>query len=362
MANKERRQHLAEQIETKQQLYQKSLVEASLKSVRPKSKDGKRSAVLNRILPLIPKDRHDSIINWIPTGKSEATMFRAMLQRAVFKYKVPPFCYSIFEDTTNYSEWRQLIINIGQGASAFKELKRKISILTRNQAHKMMCSTDKDLLRAYYLIVAEEVGLSTSIFNELEKYYKQPGKNLDVYLLETMTWFVRNPDLTRSEIGPISDYLSRQKPKNLLKRTVKSVRRAMEDWHEQTYSAEKNPNIPEKFPLSKLDNWVGTVTDSALDRKLSATVCEITTYTDLIKEGKTMKHCVASYAHSVASGVISIWRISIEGGLNVTLEVSNKEKTIRQARGKYNRSINVLERGVMNSFAKLNGLKISAYV
>jgi hypothetical protein len=42
------------------------------------------------------------------------------------------------------------------------------------------------------------------------------------------------------------------------------------------------------------------------------TITELLSTKALVAEGRTMKHCVATYAHSCASGVCSIWTLEVE--------------------------------------------------
>ncbi|PIP83880.1 MAG: hypothetical protein CO113_15150 [Elusimicrobia bacterium CG_4_9_14_3_um_filter_62_55] len=68
---------------------------------------------------------------------------------------------------------------------------------------------------------------------------------------------------------------------------------------------------------------------------------ELLTGEELAEEGSVLNHCVASYGHRCAAGVVSIW--SLEAGCvdiyekRLTLEVRNKSFAVVQARGSCNR-------------------------
>ena len=57
--------------------------------------------------------------------------------------------------------------------------------------------------------------------------------------------------------------------------------------------------------------------------------------TPMVAEGRAMKHCVATYAHSCASGACSIWALEVEtfeGRTKaLTVEVQNVARMICQA-------------------------------
>lgn len=324
------------------------------------TKEEKRQTALGKVLPLVPDDRRALILNWSPVGKSEATLIRAFLKKAIFKYPVPPFFYTAFEET-HYQGWREDFTKIGLGASAYKVLQSKFPNFTRAQAHKLMSTDCDDPLVAYYQVVAGEIKLPLGILNEVREAF---GGMHDVrpsfYFLEVLLWFSRNADIARSEVRPIGDYLRANQPQMLLKKTHKSIRRAMEIWHKATHRDSRHPGVLEDFSESGFQSWVGTVESLAVKgMKMRAWVSEIITYTDLIREGRDLHHCVAAYATQVVEKRVSIWSLKVDGGDPATLEVSNADKKVSQARGKYNKVIGAQERGVMRSFARMNGLTIA---
>ena len=86
----------------------------------------------------------------------------------------------------------------------------------------------------------------------------------------------------------------------------------------------------------------------------------------LVAEGRTMKHCVASYAHSCASGMCSIWTLEVEtfeGRTKVlTIEVQTGMKLIYQARGKCNMLPGDKHRGILGRWAEQAGLQLAKHV
>jgi hypothetical protein len=83
----------------------------------------------------------------------------------------------------------------------------------------------------------------------------------------------------------------------------------------------------------------------------------------LTAEGRKMKHCVASYARSCASGACSIWTLEVEtfeGRAKVlTIEVRNGARLIGQARGKCNRLPGAKHRGMLRRWADNAGLTLA---
>ncbi len=96
------------------------------------------------------------------------------------------------------------------------------------------------------------------------------------------------------------------------------------------------------------------------------TLTELLSTKALVAEGRKMKHCVATYAHSCASGACSIWTLEVEtfeGRAKVlTVEVQNRARLICQARGKCNMRPGEEHRGILRRWAENAGLHLANYV
>jgi hypothetical protein len=92
---------------------------------------------------------------------------------------------------------------------------------------------------------------------------------------------------------------------------------------------------------------------------------ELLSGAELIAEGRVMKHCVASYAHSCAQGMASIWAMELDTQAGTekrqTIEVT-RAGVIVQCRGKQNRLPTQPELDIVREWARLAGLTLSPYV
>jgi hypothetical protein len=96
-------------------------------------------------------------------------------------------------------------------------------------------------------------------------------------------------------------------------------------------------------------------------------VREILSGKDLAEEGRTLKHCVYSYAQSIVRGQISIWSLGHGPTTNkldrvLTVEVRNQDKRVVQARGFGNRTATGEEFRIVNTWAQNNGLRLGAHL
>ena len=83
----------------------------------------------------------------------------------------------------------------------------------------------------------------------------------------------------------------------------------------------------------------------------------------LVREGKQMNHCVASYAGECASGESSIWTMKLyplKGKMKkaLTIEVLEKSGKVNEALGKCNRDPSALEKKWLLVWAEQEGLNI----
>ncbi len=93
-------------------------------------------------------------------------------------------------------------------------------------------------------------------------------------------------------------------------------------------------------------------------------ITELLSSTELDEEGRAMGHCVGSYAGSCESGRVSIWSVKVveppapEMRL-LTLEVSNQDRQIVQARRRFNNLPEPKELEILERWASEGGPRLS---
>lgn len=91
------------------------------------------------------------------------------------------------------------------------------------------------------------------------------------------------------------------------------------------------------------------------------TVEELTNSKALEDEGRTMKHCVASYRYSCSKGTCSIWSVKLNGTRMATIELSNQTKTVVQAKAKMNAPVEAKAFQTLREWAAMNGYALRVY-
>jgi len=92
---------------------------------------------------------------------------------------------------------------------------------------------------------------------------------------------------------------------------------------------------------------------------------EIVNAADLQQEGRAMRHCVASYTRTCASGASAIYSLKQDKGAGfdrrLTIQVEVASKQIVQARGRFNALPAPLDQRYLTNWATVAGLTITCF-
>jgi hypothetical protein len=185
-------------------------------------------------------------------------------------------------------------------------------------------------------------------------------------------------------LGDISDFIlakiqehresrGRAEMFSLSGRTIVSVAALVNEWHRELQrrreplNARMRPrdgNGSEK-PVNA-DRWpgLGIVNVQYPQDGVAWIVSELRTAQALVNEGRKMRNCAASYAYRCALGECSIFNVSRWHEANqladsiATLEVNMKDRTLVQAKGKYNSRVTGAMMNVITRWAQANRIRI----
>jgi hypothetical protein len=202
----------------------------------------------------------------------------------------------------------------------------------------------------------------------------------DDFWTTVLQFFVANPMLDLAHIGPIIDYIHHQRfvsqnvvvapgvverrgpmqPNFTIKgRTPASLLRQVESWHRTLARIEQPMAEWQPSGIDGFEFFEGTERGGNLK---VWTITELLSSKALISEGRKMKHCVATYASSCASGACSIWTLEVETYVGrskiLTVEVYNARRLICQARGKCNMLPGEKHLNILRRWAEQAGLSL----
>jgi hypothetical protein len=195
-------------------------------------------------------------------------------------------------------------------------------------------------------------------------------------------WLIAQPMLDVRQVGPIIDYIHHRRfqpaqvllPDGTLEledppeprlsmrgRTADSILRQVEAWHDSLARQKKHSvNNWATIGLPALNLREG---DSRSANSKLWKIRELISTSELVAEGRKLKHCVASYARSCAQRQCSIWTMELERAEGteklLTIEVRPAARAIVQIRGKYNRLPTEQERRIIRLWASQAKLSVS---
>lgn len=316
---------------------------------------------------------------WEPPEGGPIAQFTSLAQHLLAIYPVPTFMTSVWfkGQTAEAREQQAWFKHLGAGRNIRKA---RIPLpYTKMMAHHFTLAPDhftvemalrwgqvrglggaKDLAGA---IVATRLGRSF----EHEDFWRT-----------VIHFFINNPTIERSLIGPVVDYLHARRfvPEEVLVedgervflgppqpdlsmkgRTPRSLSRQVAEWHERL----KRP--PRATTLRWGRSGIGEYRHEFEDEARGArcwTIRELLSSGELYREGEAMGHCVATYAGACARRETSIWSMRFEGRGRrfrvATIEVEPSTRMLLQARGRGNSLPNAKVRSVMERWAGQEGL------
>lgn len=206
----------------------------------------------------------------------------------------------------------------------------------------------------------------------------------DEFWSTVIQFLIRNPMLDTRLVGPIVDYVHHRKyapqdvfvrpgvveqrpppePEFSMKgRTVPALLRRVEEWH-QRLAQERRRGGTRQWKLSGIRPFRHLEGERGKQRRW--TIEELLDARALSEEGNAMRHCVSSYDGSCAAGIVSIWSMRLDTGAGpqrvLTVEVENRAREIRQARGFRNDYPDPDALRILQRWAVEAGLTIASYL
>lgn len=307
------------------------------------------------------------ITTWEPKGKGRDSLFQSLVDHLLCKYSVPKFLYKIFYK-------RQIDVKNG---TIFKHLAQGGSLTQIDKAILPVSLTKK--MRAEFLkLPAETSGLiegirtvqvkslnGTPIFLNaiLATTIGQNFQHDEEFCFTVIQWFCNNPLLDKKHVGPLIDYIYHLKFQDqnfsMKGRSPLALIRGMEEWHGTLARIKAMKGLV--FNPCGLEPGSFVVKKFIGDKKIENhwTITEILSSKELAEEGRSLRHCVYSYANSIADGLTSIWSMKENGERQITIEIRNALSSIVQIRGKCNRFPNLQERDIIRRWANNNYLNVA---
>jgi len=308
------------------------------------------------------------IEEWQPRGKGYQALLVSLANHLFAAYPMPAFIWSAFWDASNVSLAR-LIARIASGTSLHSLCTNKILAvsLTKKQCHLLMNMPAKygfvDALRYVQVMTS---GGNLALFNQWRRSrYASTLQTpeMEDFWQHILVWMCQQPELQHKTVEPLLDYIANQKVHradfNIKGRALGNMIAAMNEWQQ----LEKIRKLAMGIDLPESDLSGASWEQNIMDKPNSEfkierwSITEILSVTRLLKEGKSMNHCVYGYRGDIRKGRCSIWSVSCNRQMKLTIEVNNQNKQIVQVRGKNNRDPQRGELQAVRTWARLNQVR-----
>lgn len=332
-----------------------------------------------------------SFEDWKPHSHNLHKQFSELTRYLLCKYDIPRFMDTAWFDTKDHGcsivsgigNWGPMdwFVEMGSGTNIRKCPSLPVP-LTKKMAHNFtQAPSDANIKDAFLWAQITAEGGDERLFRALLSTRLNDSFKNNEFRLQVMRFFANNPMIDTDQIGPIIDYIRDQKYRlrreavrpgvvetlapaqpnfSMAGRSVQSLLAQMERWHRQLGKEKKGGKV--EWEHSTIPNFEHVEGKPPKERVW--TITELLSSGELNSEGRAMKHCVSSYAHSCAHGSCSIWTLERRqyGSIEKLITIELRKDTISQLRGKLNRLPNAVESRIINLWASKEGLKISKYL
>jgi len=275
---------------------------------------------------------------------------------------------------------REWFIHIGAGHNLRTAHNLPFPLTKMMAHHALFAPEDASILGALRWGQVIGIGGSERLARSIINSPLRETQTDESFWLTVIQFFVANPMLDPNQVAPIVDWIRNQRfvaaPRRIVNgavqggaipqpnlsmkgRTVESVLRQVEHWHRELNRASiKGARVWPTCGVPGFERIEGTHGSQKIVR-----IDEILTTVELQHEGRIMRHCVASYAHTCARGTAAIYSLKLDSGSGfehrLTIELDVRNKRIVQARGRLNAPPQPLDERFMRNWATTTGLIIA---
>ena len=323
--------------------------------------------------------------HWQVKRHNQANQFSELLRHLFATYSIPAFMDNVwFLENETYQNW---YLHIGSGQN-IRTASGLPTALTKKMAHHFL-----DTPKQYNMDEALRWGQVHALGGNKRLLDAFRGTRLiqdfehDDFWLNVFRFFIANPMLDVSHVNPIIDYIWNQKyqiqqvvvergvieehdppqPNFSMKgRTPESLLKQVNDWHISLGKVQRGGKL--QWMPSDIGEFQIRIKDNQKKQSKIFRIRELLSTDELIYDGSKMRHCVRTYSESCYNGKTSIWTMESMDEVGeelkkvLTIEVSLKERSVNQVRGKQNRLPTQSEMSIIRRWTTKENLSIANYV
>lgn len=313
--------------------------------------------------------------------------FSAFLRHLLCQYETPLFMDSAWiNQKVNISQEHRWFIDVGNGKNIRKCIGLPLT-LTKKMAHQfLLAPKNLSIKQAFRHSQIIGLGGNDRISKAcMETHLGRRFEN-DDFWVSVIRFFIANPMLDPRQCGPIIDYVQAQKfdehltmvegqmveeiPQpgfSMSRREPEALIRNVEEWHANLNSSRRRSYGDAEWDHCIIDDFSLEEGERGKKNHKIWNIKQLLSAKQLSVEGKSMGHCVSSYAYSCSKYRTTIWSMLLSDRLGLyrnvlTVEVDFQNKHVIQAKGKYNDEPTEQQMKVLNLWAAKEELSVSRYL
>jgi hypothetical protein len=325
---------------------------------------------------------------WEPRSHNAYRQFQSLVRHLTAHYDVPTFLNTAWLEglTPKGVVQQRWFLHVAQGQNIRTADGLPIP-LTKKQAHLYLEAPDDfDVLSAFRWAQILDLGGDERLVRSVLATRIGTEFGHDEFWVTVFRWLVAQPMLDAVHHGPVIDYLNDRRfvasvpnpdatqpgqpllvppqPNLTMKgRDPEELLRSVARWH-RLLNRQKTGKVafwePSGIPPFRQE-------EGMVENRRVFTITELLCSRELNEEGRAMSHCVGSYSGSCSSGRVSIWSLRSIDGLGqetrlLTLEISNQNRQVVQARQKYNKLPSPKEISILNRWGVVGGPSLSKWI
>jgi hypothetical protein len=366
----------------------------------------------NEAFSFIPKDVYNQLIEtendeWQCRSFNEERQYIEFFKRFIYPYDIPkPLLLTAVIQNKYYFDadrkqlksfdfdliqlCRKWLCDIVSGKSFYKSNKE---YFTKHEAHFFLSSKIKyidtrSVLQMFFEAKCKARCIPDSLSNIIAQVFTVKFEQCfnNIIVTSFLDLISRHIDynIAREELGDVCDFIlseitkykesnGKATPFSCSGRTMSSVISLANEWHVQVQrEATARAELQEKAKLKKLELWKGLPINNFTfeNKKCVWGIKQLCSFKELVNEGRSMHHCVASYAERCSLGTSAIFHVS---GCekkdksqklifsSATVEIRSADRSICQIKGKCNASVDMVTINFIRRWAQANNIKMSTY-
>ncbi|MCB1839534.1 MAG: PcfJ domain-containing protein [Alphaproteobacteria bacterium] len=319
---------------------------------------------------------------WMPRSYNAHKQFVSLVHHLFVRYPVPSFMEAAWFDTRDDGALkRRWYIHLGAGRNMRVAPELPVPLTKMTAHYFMQAPASCGILEAFRWAQVRASGGDEALALAVAGTWLGRSYENTAFWDSVVRYFIDQPGLPRAQVSAVVDFLYAQKykirecvtgpgsvetilpPQPKLRmhgRSLSTLLRQVERWQKEEKKIAGVQNL--YFKKSGINGFLWSPTKSHDEYW---TIRELLSGADLIREGRVLNHCVATYAKYRASGACSLWSLERHQNGKVekcqTIEV-DEDREIVQCAGHSNRDPSKEEIKVVRKWAESARLKISDWV